>query len=148
MGVRHEFSTPKTPQQNRVVERKNRTLRDMTSSMIVSKDLAKRFWDEVVTTTSYVSNHVFHRPGTDKITYEIWKGKKHTVKYFKVFGSSCYVLRDMEHLGKFDKKSDEAIFIRYSTNNRDYWVFNKRTLKMEDFINVAVDDHESRTTQV
>jgi hypothetical protein len=42
---------------------------------------------------------------------EIWRGKKPTVKYFRVFGSKCYILRDRENLRKFDPKSDEGIFL-------------------------------------
>lgn len=103
MGVKHEYSIQKTLQQNGVVERKNRTLFDMATSMFTSKDLVKRFWAKVVNTTCYVSNRVLE---IDKTIYEIWNVKKPTVKFFKVFGSTCYILRDREHLEKFDKKSD------------------------------------------
>jgi hypothetical protein len=64
------------------------------------------------------------------------------VKYFKTFGSKCYILRDRENLGKFDTKSDEGIFLGYSTNSRAYRVFNKRTETMMESINVVVDDEE------
>jgi hypothetical protein len=65
-----------------------------------------------------------------------------TVKYFKNFGSKCYILRDRENLGKFDTKSDEGIFLGYSTNSRAYRVFNKRTEIVMESINVIVDDEE------
>jgi len=64
------------------------------------------------------------------------------VMYFKTFGSKCYILRDRENLGKFDTKSDEGIFLGYSTNSRAYRVFNKRTETMMESINVVVDDEE------
>jgi hypothetical protein len=64
------------------------------------------------------------------------------VKYFKTFGSKCYILRDRENLGKFDTKSDEGIFLGYSTNSRAYRVFNKRTEIVMESINVIVDDEE------
>jgi hypothetical protein len=64
------------------------------------------------------------------------------MKYFKTFGSKCYILRDRENLGKFDTKSDEGIFLGYSTNSRAYRVFNKRTETMMESINVVVDDEE------
>jgi hypothetical protein len=64
------------------------------------------------------------------------------VKYFKTFGSKCYILRDRENLGKFDTKSDEGIFLGYSTNNRANRVFNKRTETVMESINVIVDDEE------
>lgn len=71
MGIKHEFSTPKTPQKNVVAERKNRTLHDMTNVMLTNKGLAKRFWAETINTTYYVSNRVFLRPDTTKTPYEI-----------------------------------------------------------------------------
>jgi hypothetical protein len=82
------------------------------------------------------------RPETNKTPYEIWRGKKPTVKYFRNCGSKCYILRDRENLGKFDPKSDEGIFLGYSTNNCAYRVFNKRTETVMESINVIIDDEE------
>ena len=78
--------------------------------------------------------------GTKKTAYEIWNGKKLRVKYFRVFGSKCYILNDRENLGKFDAKSDEGIFLGYSTTSRAYRVFNKRTKIVMKSINVKIDD--------
>lgn len=138
MGIKHEFSAPKTPQQNGVAERKNRTLHDMANVMLTNKGLAQRFWAEVINTTCYVSNRVFLRPDTTKTPYD---GRKPSVKYFKVFGSTCYVLKDRENLGKFDSKSDETIFLGNSTRSIAYRVFNKITLTIEESINVVIDDY-------
>ena len=62
------------------------------------------------------------------------------MKYFRVFGSKCYILKDRENLGKFDAKSDEGIFLGYSTTNRAYRVFNKRTKTVMESINIKIDD--------
>jgi hypothetical protein len=94
--------------------------------MIHSKNLAQHFWGEAVNTAYHIINRVYLRPETNKTPYKIWRGKKPTVKYFKTFGSKCYILRDRENLGKFDTKSDEGIFLGYSTNSRAYRVFNKK----------------------
>ncbi|CAL8084935.1 unnamed protein product [Prunus armeniaca] len=83
MGIKHEFSAPITPQQNGVVERKNRVLVEMARVMLNSKNLAKHFWAEAVSTACYISNRVFVRSGTKQTPYEIWKGKKPNVSYFK-----------------------------------------------------------------
>jgi hypothetical protein len=82
------------------------------------------------------------RPETNKTLYEIWRGKKPTVEYFRTFGSRCYILRDRENLGKFNPKSDEGIFLGYSTNSRAYRVFNKRTETVMESINVVIDDEQ------
>jgi len=110
--------------------------------MIHSKTLAQHFWGEAVNTASHIINRVYLRPKTNKTPYEIWRGKKPTVKYFRTFGSKCYILRDRENLGKFDFKSDEGIFLGYSTNSRAYKVFNKRTESVMESINVVIDDEE------
>ena len=78
--------------------------------------------------------------GTKKTAYEIWNGKKPRVKYFGVFGSKCYILNDRENLGKFDAKSDEDIFLGYSTTSQAYRVFNRRTKTVMESINVKIDD--------
>jgi hypothetical protein len=75
-----------------------------------------------VNTACHISNRVYLRPETSKTPYEIWRGKKPTVKYFRTFGSKCYILCDRENLGKFDPKSDEGIFLGYSSTSRAYRV--------------------------
>jgi transposase InsO family protein len=105
-GIKHEFSFPITPQQNGVVEQKNRVIQKMAQVMIYAKDLAQHFWENAVNTACQIINRVYLRPETNKTPYELWRGKKPTVKYFRVFRSTCYILRDRENLGKFDAKSD------------------------------------------
>ena len=139
-GIKREFSTPKTPQQNGVVERKNRVIQEMARVMLLNKQISQKFWGEAMNTSCHIGNRIFFRVGTKKTAYEIWNGKKPRVKYFRVFGSKCYILNDWENLGKFDVKSDEGIFLRYSTTSRAYKVFNKRTKIVMESINVKIDD--------
>ena len=83
---------------------------------------------------------------TKKTAYEIWNGKKPKVKCFRVFGSRCYILNDRENLGKFDVKSDECIFLGYSTTN---WAYNdKRTKTVMESINVEIDDAITKAEMV
>ncbi|KAK0607836.1 hypothetical protein LWI29_021318 [Acer saccharum] len=140
LGISHEFSTPRTPQQNGVVERKNRVLQEMAKVMLNSKKIPRNLWAEAVNTTCYVSNRVFRRPGTKQMSYELWKGKKPNVSYFHTFGSKCYILNDRNHLGKFDTKSDVGLFIGYAINSRAYRVFNLTTKTIMESINVKIDD--------
>ena len=62
------------------------------------------------------------------------------MKYSWVFGSKCYILNDRENLENFDAKSDEGIFLGYSTNSRAYKVYNKCTKTVMESINVVTDD--------
>ena len=86
--------------------------------------------------------------GTKKTAYEIWNGKKPRVKYFRVFGSKCYILNDRENLGKFDAKSDEGIFLGYPITSRAYRVFNKRNKMVMESINVKIDDAITKVEMV
>ncbi|BFG14659.1 hypothetical protein CerSpe_009330 [Prunus speciosa] len=145
MGIKHEFFAHITPQQNGVVERKNRVLVEMARVMLNSQNLAKYFGAEAVNTACYILNRVFLRSGTKQTPYELWKGKKPNVSYFRVFGSTCYILRDREHLTKFDSKSDKGIFLGYSTSSRAYRVYNYKTRSIIESINVNVDDFAAST---
>ena len=139
-GIKEEFSTPKTPQQNGVVKRKNRVIQEMARVMLLNKKIPQKFWGEAVNTSCHIGNRIYFRAGTKKTAYEIWNGKKPKVKYFQVFGSKCFILNDQENLGKFDAKSDEGIFLGYSTSSRAYRVYNKRTKTVMESINVEIDD--------
>ena len=87
--IAHEFSAPITPQQNGIVERKNRTLQEMARVMLLAKDLPSHFWAEAVNTACHIHNRVTIRKGTSTTAYEIWRGRKPNVKYFHVFGAVC-----------------------------------------------------------
>ena len=70
------------------------------------------------------------------------------MKYFRVFGSKCYILNDRENVGNFDAKSDEGIFLGYSTSSRAYRVYNKRTKTVMESINVKIDDAITKVEMV
>ncbi|XP_073064107.1 uncharacterized protein [Primulina eburnea] len=139
-GISHEFSAPKTPQQNGIAERKNRTLQEMARVMLTSKNLAKRFWAEALNIASHISNRVYLRSGSTMTSYEIIMGKKPNLRYFHVFGCVCYTLNDRDQLAKFDSKSDKCLFLGYATNSRAYRMFNLRTRTIMESINVVFDD--------
>ena len=143
-GIDHEFSTPKTPQQNRVEEGKNKALREMTRIMLKAKNVPVEFWAEALNTTCYDLNRVYHCLRITMTPFEIWRGKKPNLKYFHEFGSTYFILNDMEQRSKFDVKRDEGIFLGYSLNSLAYGVYNKRTNVIMQYVNV--DDHGSKST--
>ncbi|GKV15616.1 hypothetical protein SLEP1_g26391 [Rubroshorea leprosula] len=139
-GIDHNFSAPRTPQQNGVVERKNCTIEDMARTMICENDLPKSFWAEAVATSCYLLNRVMVRPILNKTPYEIYKGRKPKISYFRAFGCKCFVLNNgKDSLGKFDSKSDEGIFVGYSTSSKAYHMYNKHTKVVEESIHVVFD---------
>ena len=140
-GIDHNFSAPRTPQQNGVVERKNRTLEEMARTMLCEGNLPKYFWAEAVNTACYILNRVLIRPIIKKTPYELWNERRPNVNYFHVFGCKCFILNNgKSNLGKFDAKSDEGIFLGYSTSSKAYRVFNKRSLTVEESIHVVFDE--------
>ncbi|KAL0553675.1 hypothetical protein IC582_007576 [Cucumis melo] len=146
-GIHHEFAAPITPQQNGVVERKNRMLQEMARVMIHAKNFPLNFWAEVVNTACHIHKRVTTRFGTTITLYELWKGRKPNVKYFHIFGSTCYILADREYHRKWDVKSNQGIFLSYSQNSRAYRVFNIKSGTVMEKINVVVNDFESNVNQ-
>ena len=88
--------------------------------MLYNKNEARNLWGEAVNTACHTVNRVYFRPGTKKTPYELWKGRKPNVKYFRIFGRTCFILKDRENVGKFDSRSDEGIFLGYSFTSKAY----------------------------
>ena len=83
---------------------------------------------------------MYFRPDSKKTPYELWRGKKPVVKYFRIFGSDCYILRDRENLEKFDAKSDKGYFLGYSSTSKAYKVYNLRIKIVMESSNVVIND--------
>ncbi|KAJ9561948.1 hypothetical protein OSB04_007108 [Centaurea solstitialis] len=142
VGISHNFSAVRSPQQNKVVERKNRTLVEAARSMMAHSGVPQAFWAEAVSTACFTQNRTLIVKRTGKTAYEMIEQRKPNIDYF-VFGCKCYVLNDRYNLGKFDPKSDESIFIGYSHNSKTYWVFNKRTQTILESSNVDFSKSET-----
>ncbi|XP_074296926.1 uncharacterized protein LOC141627589 [Silene latifolia] len=139
--IDHNFSARRTPQQNGLVERMNRTLEDMTRSMLLCSELPRKFRAEAVNTACYICNRVAIRYIHNKTPYELLYGRKQNISHFRCFGSKCYVHNNgKNNLGKFDPRSDEAIFIGYSKESKAYKVYNKRTMCFEESVLVIFDE--------
>jgi len=108
--------------------------------MLHAKHLPYHFWAEAMNTACHVHNKVTLRADTTTTLYELWKERKPTLKYFHVFRSKCYILEDRDYKRKMDPKSDEGIFLGYSTNSRAYRVYNNMTQVVMESINVVIDD--------
>ncbi|GJQ91497.1 retrovirus-related pol polyprotein from transposon TNT 1-94 [Tanacetum coccineum] len=137
---KHNFSAPRTPQSNGVVERKNRTLQEMSRTMLNEQSLPQKFWCNAVDTSTYILNRILIRAILGKTPYEILRGRKPTLDYFRVFGSKCFILNTKDYLTKFDPKSYEGVFLGYSQNSKAYIILNKHTRKIEESLNVTFDE--------
>jgi hypothetical protein len=101
-GIKHEFSAPYTPQQNGVVESKNRTIIEMARTMLDEFKSPHNFWGEAIATMVHVSNLLFLHPVYNNMPYELLTGNKPNVSYFCIFGCKCFVKNKKERLGKFE----------------------------------------------
>nr|GEW31034.1 integrase, catalytic region, zinc finger, CCHC-type, peptidase aspartic, catalytic [Tanacetum cinerariifolium] len=139
-GILHQTSVARTPEQNGVVERRNRTLVEAARTMLSAAKVPLFFWAEVIATSSFTQNRSLVIPRHEKIPYHIINDRKPSVKFFHIFGSLCYIIRDGENLDKMKEKGDACIFVGYSTQSRDYIVFNKRTRVIVETIHVNFDE--------
>ncbi|XP_031101742.1 uncharacterized protein LOC116005636 [Ipomoea triloba] len=140
-GILHQLSAARTPQQNGVAERRNRTLKEAARSMIAFSGLPKRFWAEAINTACYTENRSLIHKDHGATPYELWKGRKPVVKYFHIFGSKCFIHNNgKSHLKAFDERVDEGIFMGYSEKSKAFRVLNKRTMVIEESIHVVFDE--------
>ena len=97
-------------------------------------------------TTCYILNRALISPILKKTPYELYFERKPNVSHFHIFGCKCFVHNNgKDDLGKFDAKANEALFIEYSSISKAYWVYNKRTLQIKEFIHVIFDESPSST---
>jgi len=92
--INHNFSSPRTPQQNGVVDMKNISLEELARIMLNENYLPKYFWADAVSTTYYVLNKVIIRPILKLTPYKIWKGRKQNISHLKVFECKYFVLNN------------------------------------------------------
>ncbi|GKD52140.1 putative ribonuclease H-like domain-containing protein [Tanacetum coccineum] len=135
-GIKREFSVARTLQQNRVAERKNRTLIEAARTMLADSLLPTTFWAEAVNTACYVQNRVLVTKPHNKTPYELLLGRPPSISFMRPFGCPVTILNTLDPLGKFDGKADEGFLVRYSINNKAFRVFNTRTRKVEENLHI------------
>ncbi|KAJ9547379.1 hypothetical protein OSB04_019922 [Centaurea solstitialis] len=139
-GISQNFSSVRTPQQNGVAERRNRTLIEAARSMLSEANLATQFWAEAVNTACYTQNRSLIVKRFRRTPYELFRNRKPSIEHLHIFGCVCYILNNKDNLGKFDSKSDDGIFLGYSSISKTYRVFNKRRQAIEETIHVKFDE--------
>ncbi|GKA08034.1 putative ribonuclease H-like domain-containing protein [Tanacetum coccineum] len=135
-GIKREYSNARTPQQNRVAERKNRTLIEAARTMLADSFLPNTFWAEAVSTACYVLNRVLVTKPQNKTPYELIIGKIPIISYIRSFGCHVTILNTIDHLGKFEEKYDEGFLVRYSLNSKAFRVYNLETKRVEENLHI------------
>nr|GEX40548.1 retrovirus-related Pol polyprotein from transposon TNT 1-94 [Tanacetum cinerariifolium] len=105
VGITHETSATKTPQQNVVVERRNRTLVKDARTMLIFSHTSLFLWVESIATACYTQNHSIIHRHFNKTPYELIQGSKPDISYLYVFGALCYPKNDREDIDKLGAKA-------------------------------------------
>nr|GEU49110.1 retrovirus-related Pol polyprotein from transposon TNT 1-94 [Tanacetum cinerariifolium] len=137
-GIKSEFCVPKTPQQNGIAKRKNRTLIEVAKTMLADLLLPIPFWAEVVNTDCYVQNSVLVTKPHNKTPYELLHGRTPSIGFMRSFGCPVTILNTLDSLGKFDGKVDEGFLVRYSISSKAFRVFNSRSRIVQKTLHVNV----------
>nr|GFB13761.1 putative ribonuclease H-like domain-containing protein [Tanacetum cinerariifolium] len=103
-GINHQTSVARTPEQNGVVKRWNRTLVEAARIMLSAAKVPLFFWAEAIATACFTQNRSLVIPRHEKTLYHIINNRKPSVKFFHIFGSLCYIVRDGENLDKMKEK--------------------------------------------
>ncbi|GJR12346.1 retrovirus-related pol polyprotein from transposon TNT 1-94 [Tanacetum coccineum] len=140
VGISHETSIARSPQQNGVVERRNRTLIEAARTMLIYAKALLFLWAEAVATACYTQNHSVIRLQHDKTPYELLHDKLPDLSFFYVFGALCYSINDSENLGKLQPKADIGIFIGYAPTKKAFRIYNRRTRRIIEIIHVDFDE--------
>nr|GEZ04664.1 Gag-Pol polyprotein [Tanacetum cinerariifolium] len=140
IGIFHPKTVPKTPQQNGVVERRNRTLVEAARTMLINFKAPMFLWAEVVATACYTPNRSLIHSRHNKTPYELVHNKKPDLTFFRVFGALCYPTNDSEDLRKLQPTADIGIFVGYAPSRKGYRIYNKRTRRIMETIHVQFDE--------
>ncbi|GKE39039.1 putative ribonuclease H-like domain-containing protein, partial [Tanacetum coccineum] len=140
-GILRQFSVARTPQQNGVAERRNRTLIEAARTMLADSKLPTTFWAEAVNTACYVQNRVLVVKPHNKTPYELFHGRTPTLSFMRPFGCPVTILNTIDHLGKFDGKADEGFFVGYSLNSKAFRVFNSRIRIVEENLHIRFSEN-------
>ena len=126
-GIRHERTVPKTPEQNGVAERLNRTLVESARSMLLDANL---YWAEAVSTAVYLKNRCPTKAVQGMTPYEAWHGEKPRVDHFRVFGCDAYAHIPKDERGKFDTKARKCVLLGYGEETKGYRLYDVTTKKV------------------
>jgi transposase InsO family protein len=141
-GIRHELTIPKTPEQNGVAERMNRTLVETVRSMLFDARLPKRFWAECLSTAVYLRNRSPSKAVVGMTPFEAWNGIKPDVSHLRVFGSVAYAHIEKDERSKLDGKARKCILLGYGSQTKGYRLYDQEKERVTFSRNVVFEESE------
>nr|GEV29339.1 hypothetical protein [Tanacetum cinerariifolium] len=140
--IKREFSVPRTPQQNGIAKRKNRTLIEAARTMLADSLLPILFWVEAFNTACYVQNRVLVSKHHNKTPYELLLGRTPSIGFMRPFDCPVTILNTLDPLGKFDGKVDVGFLVAYSVSSKAFRVFNSRTRIIQENLHINFLENE------
>lgn len=137
VGIERHFTTPYTPQQNGVVERRNRTVVEMARSYLKEMNLPMELWGEAVRHSVSVLNRLPTRALSDQTPYEAWTGLKPNIGHIRVFGCLTHMKIPNNHTTKLADRSMEVVNLGREPGTKGYRLYDpvsKRVLVSRDVI--------------
>ncbi|KAI5352878.1 hypothetical protein L3X38_005770 [Prunus dulcis] len=131
-GIERQLTTPYTPQQNGVAERKNRTIVKISKCLLLEKKIPFDFWAKAVNISLYILNRCPTKALSKRTPFEAYSGRKPGVKHLKVFGSLCYAHVPKQQRQKLDFASKRCIFLGYGSCEKGYRLYNIETGKLTE----------------
>ena len=129
-GVKHELSVPKTPEQNGVAERLNRTLIEAVRGMLIQSKLPQKFWVEALSTAVYLHNRSPTKGVANMTPFEAWTGVKPDVKHLRSFGCTVYAHIPKDERKKLDSKAKKCVLLGYGTETKGYRLYDPQNLRV------------------
>nr|GEZ37155.1 hypothetical protein [Tanacetum cinerariifolium] len=140
VGITQQLSAARMPQQNGVVERRNRTLVEAARTMFTFENLPLFLWVEAIATACFTQNRSIIHKSFDKTPYELMNKRKPNIKFFCVFECRCYLLIDYKDVGKLKEKRDIGVFVGYSKESAVFRIYDKQTRKIHESVNVNFNE--------
>ncbi len=143
-GIHHQCTIPKTPQQNGVAERFNRTVVESCRSMSQDAQLSHKFWAEAISTSTYLRNRSPTKAVDGMTPYEAWHDIKPRVDHLRVFGCDAYMHVPKDERGKLDPKSKKCILLGYGRETKGYRLFDITRQKVVHSRDVQFNEEEKK----
>nr|GEY52904.1 integrase, catalytic region, zinc finger, CCHC-type, peptidase aspartic, catalytic [Tanacetum cinerariifolium] len=140
VGIFHETLVARSPHQNGVIERRNRTLIEAARTMLIYAQAPLFLWAEAMATACYTQNRSIIRLHHRKTPYELLHKKLPDLLFLYVFGALCYPTYDSKNLGKLQPKADIRIFIGYAPTKKAFHIYNRHTRRIVETIHVDFDE--------
>ena len=141
-GIRRQLTTPYSPQQNGVVERKNRTVMEMARALLKSMKIPGRFWVEAVGHSVYLLNRLPTKAMGDRTPYEAWNGRKPHLGHLRIFGCKGHVRPRVTHLKNLMIEVCQWFYFDIKEGNKAHRMFNPQSNKIMVSRDVVFEETE------